>query len=338
MAMILRILRIALIFLLFAFLGAAFWLGRCLDSPQPLSSASVFFEIKRGAGIGSIATSLEKEGLIKSRLPFLVAYRLFYAPRTLKAGEYAFPSPLRAKDVLSTLVEGKVYLHSITIPEGLTGFEIASLLAPILADGEEGFRSAFRNPGAIASLDPGATDVEGYLYPETYHFARGIPSTQVIQTMVAQFNSVFQEPWRMRARTLGMTVRQVVTLASLIEKETAISEEKPLISAVFHNRLRLGMKLDCDPTIIYALKQRGLFDGNLSKRDMSLSSPYNTYLHPGLPPGPICNPGREALAAALFPAPEDFLYFVSRNDGRHHFSRSFSEHQAAVHRFQKKGP
>lgn len=336
--MFLRIVKIALISLVAVLMAMALWLAHGLSARQTLPSESVLFEVPRGAQLGSVARRLQEEGIIQNRLVFLVAYRLFYAPQTIKAGEYAITSPVRARDILSTLVEGRVYLHAVTIPEGLTGLEIAPLFAPILADGEEGFVSAFRNPAPIAALDPEAKNLEGYLFPETYHVARGIPAAEAIQLMVVEFKSVLDEARLVRARTLGLTVRQVVTLASLIEKETAVPAEKPLISAVFHNRLRLGMKLDCDPTIIYALKQMGLFRGNLSKRDMLLDSPYNTYLHAGLPPGPICNPGKAAIEAALFPASEDFLYFVSRNDGSHHFSRSFSEHQAAVRRFQKKRP
>lgn len=336
--MSLRILKTTLLLFVLASLGLAFWLTYNLHAPRQLPSGAVLYEVPRGAGLKTVARSLKEEGLLQNRLAFLAAYHFFYARRTIKAGEYLFASPLRTKDILTTLVEGKVYLHPVTIPEGLTGIEIAPLLVPLLADGEEGFRRAFQNPAPIAALDPQATDLEGYLFPETYHFARGVESGRALRSMVAEFTSIFEQVWRERARALGLTVRQVVTLASLIEKETAIPEEKPMVAAVFHNRLRRGMKLDCDPTIIYVLKQKGLFDGNLRKKDMSLDSPYNTYLHAGLPPGPICNPGKEALEAALYPAQEDYLYFVSRNDGRHHFSRSFSEHQAAVRRYQKRRP
>jgi UPF0755 protein len=153
--------------------------------------------------------------------------------------------------------------------------------------------------------------------------------------MVGQFQRVFDGLWAARPPRLRLSVREAVILASLVEKETSIAEEKKLVSAVFHNRLRLGMKLDCDPTIIYALKRKGNYNGRLGKKDMTLDSPYNTYRYAGLPPGPICNPGREALQAALFPADEEFLYFVSRNDGTHHFSRTFREHLAAVRIYQK---
>jgi UPF0755 protein len=154
--------------------------------------------------------------------------------------------------------------------------------------------------------------------------------------MVAQFKDVFSSQWSRRAAELGMSIREVVTLASLIEKETSVADEKPIVSGVFHNRLRIGMKLDCDPTIIYALKEEGVFDGNLRKRDMSWDNPYNTYRYSGLPPGPIANPGRDSIEAALYPADVDYLYFVSKKDGTHHFSRTFREHLNAVDHYQKK--
>ena len=281
-----------------------------------------------------MARELKDNGLLKSKSAFLLAYQLFYHPQGIKAGEYAFSPPLRAKDIIESLVEGRIYLHSLTIPEGLTAKEIYPLLATFLSDEEEDFFRAFREVVPISSFDPEAADLEGYLFPETYHFPKGIVARDVIQAMLEQFKSVFMEPWKVRARSLGMTIREVVTLASLVEKETSMPEERKLISAVFHNRLQKGMKLDCDPSIIYILKQKDAFDGNLRKKDMKLDSPYNTYLYPGLPPGPICNPGRDSLEAALYPEEEGFLYFVSRNDGSHHFSRTFAEHQQAVRKYQ----
>jgi UPF0755 protein len=154
--------------------------------------------------------------------------------------------------------------------------------------------------------------------------------------MISQFRKVFSETWLQRADAIGMTVREIVILASLIEKETSLPEERSLISGVFHNRLRIGMKLDCDPTIIYILKEEGRYDGRLRTKDLRLDTPYNTYLYGGLPPGPIANPGRDSLEAALYPAEVDYLYFVSKNDGSHHFSQSFREHQNAVNKYQKK--
>jgi UPF0755 protein len=312
------------------------WLAVSLYSPRAFVPKEAHIEIEKGMGANSVASLLEEKRIIGARLPFIVSYRLFFYPRKIKAGEYVLISPLRAKEVLDTLVKGRVSLHPVTIPEGLTAGEIAPLIAPLIAGGKEGFMAAFNDPGPILSLDPEAENLEGYLFPETYSFPKNIASAEAVQAMVGQFRAVFSGAWKERGDSLQMKPRQVVTLASLIEKETSAPEEKRLVSAVFHNRLRIGMKLDCDPTIIYALKQEGLFNGNLTKRDLALESAYNTYRYSGLPPGPICNPGKEALEAAIHPAPEDYLYFVSRNDGRHHFSRTFVEHQNAVRRYQKK--
>jgi UPF0755 protein len=198
------------------------------------------------------------------------------------------------------------------------------------------FLAASENTGLISDVDPDAINLEGYLFPETYHFPKNTPVKKIVEAMVLQFRSVFNEEWRSRAEELGMTVRDVVILASLIEKETSKPEERELISAVFHNRLRIRMKLDCDPTIIYALKEKEGFNGSLRKKDLKLDSPYNTYLYRGLPPGPIANPGKGSLRAALFPADNNFIYFVSKNDGSHYFSSSFREHQNAVNRYQRR--
>lgn len=312
------------------------WLVISLYRIREFDPGQVHVEVEKGMGTNAVARLLEERGIIGARLPFVVSYRLFFHPRKIKAGEYVLTSPLRAKEILGILVKGRVYLHSVTIPEGLTAREIAPLIAPLLADGEEGFIKTFRDSGPILSLDPEAENLEGYLFPETYSFPKSISSVDAVQAMIGQFRTVFNGAWAARPDSLRMSVRQIVTMASLIEKETSLSEEKRLVSAVFHNRLRIGMKLDCDPTIIYALKQKGLFNGNLTKRDLALDSPFNTYRYSGLPPGPICNPGKEALEAAIHPAPENYFYFVSRNDGNHHFSRTFAEHQNAVRRYQKK--
>jgi UPF0755 protein len=285
-------------------------------------------------GIKSVAQGLKGRNLIRDNLSFIIYYYLFFSSQKIKAGEYALSSPLRAKDILDMMVKGRVYLHNVTVPEGLTGQEIAPLVLPLLSDGEEGFEAAFRNPVPVLPIDQEAKNLEGYLFPETYSFPRGVSAKEATETMVSEFRSVFDERLQSRVRELRLTVRDCVILASLIEKEASIAEEKRLVSAVFHNRLHLGMKLDCDPSIIYALKQEGKYEGRLRKKDMSLDSPYNTYLHAGLPPSPICNPGRDALEAALYPAPENFLYFVAKKDGSHHFSRTFAEHQNAVRRYQ----
>jgi UPF0755 protein len=323
-------LALIVLFGLFAWLAASLYRLRSFDPGK------VQVEVEKGMGANVVARLLKEKGVIGGRIPFIISYRLFFQPRKIKAGEYVLTSPLRTKEILDILTRGRVYLHSVTIPEGLTAREIAPLIAPLLVDGEEAFVKAVRDPGPILSLDPEAENLEGYLFPETYSFPKNLSSSDAVQAMTEQFRTVFDGAWANRGDSLRMSIRQIVILASLIEKETSVPEERRFVSAVFHNRLRIGMKLDCDPTIIYALKQNGLFNGNLTKKNMALDSPYNTYLYAGLPPGPICNPGKEALEAAIHPAQENYLYFVSRNDGLHHFSRTFAEHQNAVRRFQKK--
>jgi UPF0755 protein len=312
------------------------WIWIYLESrPVPGSgSGTVLFEVEKGKGVRAIVEALFAAKILPKRTPFVLGYDLFYAPQSIKAGEYQLSLTGRAGDVLDILIKGRIYLHPVTVPEGLTGREIFAIFTAAGCGGSEEFEAAFGVTDEIALWDPQASDVEGYLFPETYHLPKGISAKDILQTMTGQFKEVFGENGRRRAAELRMTVREVVILASLIEKETARPDEKRLVSAVFHNRLKLGMKLDCDPTIIYALKLKGPFEGRLRTRDLKYDSPYNTYLHPGLPPGPIANPGRGSLEAALQPAEAEYLYFVSRNDGSHQFSRTFAEHRLAVKKYQ----
>ncbi len=311
------------------------WLSYQYRQPRTGLPATSFFEVEKGQGAKAIAVALEKKGLIRSRQAFILAYKLYYQPESLKAGEYAFTASVTMKDILEDMIKGRVYLHPLTIPEGLTGQEIAREFEAKGLLSAEAFLEAFQDPELVSGWDPLARTAEGYLFPETYYFSSKTEPREVVGRMIGQFQSVFNTVWRRRARELGLSIRQVTTLASLIEKETGQAYEKKLVAAVFHNRLRIGMKLDCDPTIIYALKMSGEYQGRLRSRDLRLDSPFNTYRHPGLPPGPICNPGRASLTAALWPSSDDYLYFVSRNDGSHQFSRSFRDHQRAVLKYQR---
>jgi UPF0755 protein len=331
-----RVLKACIILFAAAALLFAAWLFREYRRPRTLASAPVIFEVEKGKSLRAIARDLKARGILQgSLLPFLAGYELFHPSQKIKAGEYAFPSPQSAHQVLETLIKGRVYLHPVTVPEGLTGPEVFEIVRPLSSEDRDHFLSAFRETGPVSAWDGKAENLEGYLFPETYHFPKGVSARDIIQAMVDQFKAVFDGGMQARGREIGMGMRDVVILASLIEKETSLPEEKRLVSAVFHNRLKLGMKLDCDPTIIYGLKLEGGYDGRLRTHDLIRDSPYNTYLHAGLPPGPICNPGRESLEAALHPAPENYLYFVSKNDGSHHFSRTLAEHQLAVRAFQK---
>ncbi|MFB0564743.1 MAG: endolytic transglycosylase MltG [Candidatus Aminicenantaceae bacterium] len=334
--MVLRYIKVALILSHAALLTFSTWLALELyTSLKPLEQ-KLIFEVDRGKNPKAISTTLKKREVIKKKWPFLLGYKLFFSDESLKAGEYALYPPFSTKDVLVAITEGKIYLHPLTIPEGLTAKETSRLLGSQGLVKEEEFLEAFSKTEEISSYDLEAQNLEGYLFPETYFFPKGTPAKKIISTMIFQFKDIFKKEWTKRTREIGFTIREVVILASLIEKETSISEEKKLVSAVFHNRLKRGMKLDCDPTIIYVLKLEDRFEGRLRTKHLTYDTPYNTYLYPGLPPGPICNPGKESLLAALYPAEEDYLYFVSRNDGSHQFSRTFREHQRAVLHYQKR--
>ena len=311
------------------------WVAGELSRPFPGPGGTVFFVADKGQSARSVADGLKAGGIVRSSLVLRIAFGLSDSGKTVKAGEYEFSFPLRAKEAMFKLFEGRIYHHPVTIPEGLTGLEIEEVLEGQLPVGTAAFRDAFMRTDLISDWDPVARDLEGYLFPDTYHFPRDITAGDLVAAMVGQFRKVFDDSRRARASELGMSVRDVVTLASLIEEETSLDRERALVSAVFHNRLRIGMKLDCDPTVIYALKLEGLYTGRLLLRDLKFPSPYNTYIQPGLPPGPISNPGEPSLHAALHPAPVNYLYFVSRNDGSHRFSTTFKEHLEAVREYRE---
>jgi UPF0755 protein len=253
----------------------------------------------------------------------------------LKAGEYLFEGPMTAPQVLDKLLRGEVFYHKVTIPEGLRSAQIFAIFQREGFGSEEGFHDAFRDVSRISELDPEATDLEGYLFPDTYSLTKGATAQEIVEQMVSHHLRLWTPEWTRQCHSLGLTPRGVVTLASLIEKETGSEEERPLISSVFHNRLEKGMRLQCDPTIIYALAMRDRYHGVITRKDLALDSRYNTYAYAGLPPGPIANPGEESLKAALFPDRTEYLYFVSMNNGRHTFSTNLQEHSRAVQRYQR---
>jgi UPF0755 protein len=238
-------------------------------------------------------------------------------------------------EVLDNLGKGQVKRHLVTIVEGSTLSQIGQLLEDLNVVGKEAFLQKASSKTFISSLglsQSAVSSLEGYLFPDTYYLVREMNPEEVLQTMVNQYKKVVGTELAARASQSNISEREVVILASIIEKETPLPEEKPLIAAVFYNRLRKGMPLQSDPTVIYGIKN---FDGNLTREHLLRSTPYNTYVNPGLPPTPICNPGKDSIMAALSPAAVPFLYFVSKNDGTHYFSSDLEEHNRAVWKYQK---
>ena len=286
-----------------------------------------------GTKFYQIAFALKEKGIISDIKKFTLLARLKGAVSKVKAGEYALDTTMTPLHVLDVLEKGKVIKYRITIPEGYTVFQVAALIKEAgIAKGDCFAEKAF-DPSLLTSMSIKGKSFEGYLFPDTYFFTKGINQEEIIRVMTDRFKTVFNENFVARAKELGLNEKDVVTLASIIEKETYCRQEKYLISAVFHNRLRKGIRLQSDPTVIYGLKS---FNGNLTKRDLQKKTPYNTYRIKGLPPGPICNPGKEAIEAVLNPAQTDYLYFVSKNDGTHYFSKNLVEHNQAVAKYQKR--
>jgi len=293
-----------------------------------------FVEIPQGTGSLPIGERLVAAGVIRDTVTFRTALWMSNKGRHLKAGEYRFDRAMTPFEVIDKIARGDVFVISITFPEGLTFAEMAKIFASHGLGTAASFVQAAKDPAPIHDLDPSAQDLEGYLFPETYAVPRHTDAARLARMMVARFEKVFTPELRQAAAARSLTVRQAVTLASIVEKETAKAEERPLVAAVYTTRLRIGMALQCDPTVIYGLVKAGRYDGNIHKDDLSFDSPYNTYRHPGLPPGPIASPGRASIEAAVHPADADFLYFVSRNDGSHEFSRTLEEHNRNVQKYQ----
>lgn len=305
-----------------------------LSSLNPVGDPSMkkVVVIPEGAPFSKVAHELHEEGLIGSVWAFQWMGRLKGVERNIIPGEYQLEGGMNPSNILAKLVNGQVIQHSITIPEGYTTFQIADVLEEKNLMTRSAFIEAVRDPELIHSLGLEVQSLEGYLFPDTYFLTRSMSNQAVVRLLVSRLQETLTTEFRDRASAIGMSIHEVLTLASVIEKETGLSDERTLISGVFHNRLRRKIPLQSDPTVIYALE---MFDGNLRKRDLTVDSPYNTYRVRGLPPGPIANPGAASIRAALFPAPTSFLYFVSRNDGSHKFSSTLTEHNSAVRKYQR---
>ncbi len=291
--------------------------------------------VEEGRSAQEILRDLEAAGVIEDAFwTRLYLSRVLDDP-SLKAGEYAFAGPMAATAVIDKLVRGEVLTHPVTVIEGLDLFETASHLADAGFGDEAEFRRLMESAALVSDLDPEATNLEGYLFPDTYSFARGTSEAEIVAKMVATFREKIASVVADDADESSLSLRELVTLASIVEKETSLDEERPMVAGVYSNRLDRGMGLYADPTVIYGLKLEGTWDGNLRRRDLEAETPYNTYRIAGLPPGPICSPGLASLLAAAAPADVPYLYFVSRNDGSHVFSRTLAEHNRNVEKWQR---
>ncbi|MBI4949766.1 MAG: endolytic transglycosylase MltG [Deltaproteobacteria bacterium] len=301
-------------------------------TPASRDSSVKLVYVQKGASFRVVASNLEKAGVVKDSDSLVWAASLLGAYKKIKAGEYEFMATMTPMEVLEILIKGKVKRHLVTIPEGYNIREVALVLSEAGLVDPDDFVKHATDGKLVASLGLEGDTLEGYLFPDTYEFTRGMGADDLIRKMSEKFKAVYFPEFSEQAKRNGLSMRKVITLASIIEKETGAPEERTLISAVFRNRLKKGIKLQSDPTVIYGIKG---FDGNLTRAHLVTKTPYNTYAIYGLPPGPIANPGKESISAALNPASEDYLYFVSRNDGTHFFSKNLKEHNKAVNRFQR---
>lgn len=321
----------------FAAFLIAFWVGGGVFYYLATHSVSgknqtEIVNISTGMTLRKISNSLEDRNLIRNAISFQLLAYLQKKQGQIQAGEYELSPSMTPKEILLKVTSGKTVLHAVTIPEGYRITEIADLLAERgLADREKFIRQT-RDMESIQSLGIPGNSLEGYLFPETYHFSKNTPEQKIIQKMTDTFKKRVADLELMnRAKVLNLSLHQVIILASIIEKETGLDKERKTISSVFHNRLKINMLLQTDPSVIYAIQS---FDGNIRKKDLSIDSPYNTYKYKGLPPGPIASPGLQSIIAALDPSETGFLYFVSRKDGSHQFSLNLPDHNLAVQKYQ----
>ncbi len=323
------VISLGLLFLAALLLCAA--LGHFFVTPAEKGGSKQLVIVREGLSLKEVAGELERKEIITSKALFELWAEILGYSRKIKAGEYELGSHMAPKRILEKLIKGEVVTYPVTVPEGFTAEQIAQLLHEGGLMNKEKFLSLMNDPSLLEEHGISAPSLEGYLYPETYHFARGISARSTIDAMVGRFWQVVS-PLKERIDEVGMNLNEVITLASIVEKETGLAEERSTIASVFLNRLKKGMRLESDPTVIYGIKD---FDGNLTRKDLDKATPYNTYSIRGLPPGPIASPGLEAIRAVLYPRKTDYLYFVSKNDGSHHFSRTLSEHNKAVQIYQK---
>jgi UPF0755 protein len=319
--------------LLFLLLTIFFlWFGIYFLQPADIRGAEQTVIIEDGTPLRDIAAVLESKGIIKNKTFFLLWAKSKGYSKKIKSGEYSLSSAMAPAKIFYILTKGIIITHPVTFPEGFSAEQIGETLARSIKVDKSAFLSCIHDPTILKKHGISGSSLEGYLYPDTYHFNRRQSPQSIIDTMVGRFNDVIR-PFKKSLGQTGLTLEEVITLASIVEKETGRADERPLIASVFLNRIRQGMRLDSDPTVIYGIQN---FNGNITRDDLKRYTPYNTYVIEGLPPGPISNPGLQSIKAVIYPAHTDYLYFVSKNDGSHQFSRSLEEHNRAVMTYQKK--
>jgi UPF0755 protein len=333
--MLRRLLAFAAIIVLLGVGAIGAWVYVTLETPfKAYDALEQFVEIPPGTGSASMGKRLADAGVIRSPLSFRLAVWLRGSGRRLQAGEYRFDRPMTTAQVVDKIARGDVFVRSITFREGLTNREMAALFESAGFGSGADFLAAAGRASLISDLDPKARDLEGYLFPDTYTMPRRVTAAQLVERMVNRFRKALTPDLRAQAEANGFDVRELVALASLVEKETGKPEERPIVAGVYRNRLQMRMPLQCDPTVIYAMMLAGRYDGNIRRDDLQMDSPYNTYRYPGLPPGPIAAPGEASLRAAAAPASVPYIYFVSRNDGSHVFATTLDEHNRNVVTYQ----
>ncbi len=317
-------------FLLLAILAAGAYAAWTLTRPYAAFSGPILVDIPAGTSTRAMAAILAGKGVLRDPATFLLL-RALRPTAKLQAGEYQFAGPASPLEIYSRLVRGDVHFYEFTVPEGSNLFDIAQIAGRLGFFTPEQFRAAASDPSLVRDLAPQASSLEGYLFPSTYHVTRGTTAAQICRRMTTEF----RKAWK-RVNS-NAPVHEAVTLASLVEKETGVPSERPIVSAVYRNRLARGIKLECDPTTIYAALLENRYRGKIYRSDLDSTHPYNTYQHPGLPPGPIANPGEASLRAAVKPADSDYLFFVARPDGSggHNFSTTLADHNRAVTEYRR---
>ncbi|OGP97039.1 MAG: hypothetical protein A2Z39_04025 [Deltaproteobacteria bacterium RBG_19FT_COMBO_46_9] len=306
--------------------------GMFFTRPAQKDGIDQVITIREGMSLKEVAGTLKSKGIIINKDLFILWTRLLGNSRKIKAGEYLLNSGMTPARIIEILTKGIIITYTVTVPEGFSIEQIGNILDESGLADKNSFISLAHEPGVIKKYGISGPSLEGFLYPDTYEFGKGLPPLLIIDVMVKRFREIIG-PYMKRIEELGMKVEEVITLASIVEKEAGNAEEMPLIASVFLNRLKKGMRMESDPTVIYGMNN---FTGNLTRKDLLESTPYNTYVIRGLPPGPISNPGLASIKAVLYPVETDYLYFVSKNDGTHYFSVSIEEHNRAVWTYQKR--